>query len=427
MKPDLSRRDFLTAGLVLPAAGFRAASNPLLPPEGKEAGPEAVRLTYRTLGKTGLKVTSLGFGCMTTSDPTVIRRAADLGINLFDTARVYQNGNNERMVGAALKDVRQKVIISSKSVAKTRAGLLADLDTSLRELGTDYLDIWYLHNRNEPGEVTEDLLEAQRAAKQSGKIRFAGVSTHFNMDKILAHQAKLGQTDVVLTTYNFAMRSVDAGQNTNPDAPRTDMTGAIRSAREAGLGIVAMKVMAGGVSRVLRGDRVYGANPQELSTRLGQPGVPVAAIRWALKNESVDTAEVCMTRPRRARREPPGDGGAVHGEGREAADGPARQDRPELLPDVRLVRGRLRERRSGSRRASVPDLCGRLWPVRARARAVPGDAQGGQGYPMQRLHLLFVQLRPWRGVPRRADPRTADAGLVQRTLDALRHCASGCG
>ena len=163
MKPDLSRRDFLTAGLVLPAAGFRAASNPPLPPEGKEAGPEAVKLTYRTLGKTGLKVTSLGFGCMTTSDPTVIRRAADLGINHFDTARVYQNGNNERMVGAALKDVRQKVIISSKSVAKTKAGLLADLDTSLRELGTDYLDIWYLHNRNEPGEVTEDLLEAQRA------------------------------------------------------------------------------------------------------------------------------------------------------------------------------------------------------------------------------------------------------------------------
>jgi predicted aldo/keto reductase-like oxidoreductase len=232
---------------------------------------------------------------MTTSDPSVITRAANLGVNLFDTARVYQNGNNERMVGAALKDVRQKVIISSKSVAKTKAGLLADLDTSLRELGTDYLDIWYLHNRNEPGEVTDDLLEAQRVARQSGKIRFAGVSTHFNMDKVLAHQARLGQTDVVLTTYNFAMRSVDAGQNANPDAPKTDMAEAIRSARKAGLGIVVMKVMAGGVNRVRRGDRVYGANPQELSRRLGQPGVPVAAIKWALKNESVDTAEVCMT------------------------------------------------------------------------------------------------------------------------------------
>jgi predicted aldo/keto reductase-like oxidoreductase len=180
-------------------------------------------------------------------------------------------------------------------VARTKAELLADLDTSLRELGTDYLDIWYLHMKNEPEQVTADLLEAQRMAKQSGKIRFAGVSTHFNMDKILAYLAKLGQVDVVLTTYNFAMRSVDAAMNASPDAPKTDMAEAIRSARKAGLGIVAMKVMAGGVSRVLRGDRVYGANPQALGKRLGQPGVPVAAIKWALKNESVDTAEVCMT------------------------------------------------------------------------------------------------------------------------------------
>jgi predicted aldo/keto reductase-like oxidoreductase len=294
MKLDFSRRDFLTAGLALPAAGLRAGRRPL-PPEGSQAKPGSVKLAYRTLGKTGLKVTSLGFGCMTTPDPSVIRRAADLGINLFDTARVYQNGNNERMVGVALKDVRQNVIISSKTTAKTRAEALADLDTSLRELGTDHLDIWYLHNRNEPEQVSADLLEAQRLAKESGKIRFAGVSTHFNMDRMLAHLSKLAHVDVVLTTYNFAMRSVDAAMNANFDAPRTDMTEAIRSAGKAGLGIVAMKVMAGGVSRVQRGDRLYGANPQALGQRLGQPGVPVAAIKWALDNESVDTAEVCMT------------------------------------------------------------------------------------------------------------------------------------
>jgi uncharacterized protein len=295
MEADVSRRDFLAAGLALPAAGLRATNDLPLPPEGAQAGPESVKLTYRTLGKTGLKVTSLAFGCMTTADSSVIERAADFGMNHFDTARVYQNGNNERMVGAALKAVRHKVIISSKSVATTKAGLLADLDTSLSELGTDYLDIWYLHNRNEPEQVNPDLLEAQRIAKQSGKIRLAGVSTHFNMDKMLAHLAKLGQIDVVLTTYNFAMRSVDATMNANPDAPKTDMTEAIRSARQAGLGVVAMKVLAGGVNRVQRGDRVYGANPQALRKRLSQPGVSVAAIKWALKNESVDTAIVCMT------------------------------------------------------------------------------------------------------------------------------------
>ena len=295
MNPNCSRRDFLAAGLALPAAGLHTSSDSSLPLAVGQAKPESTRLAYRMLGKTGLKVTSLAFGCMTTSDSSVIERAADLGINHFDTARVYQNGNNERMVGAALKKVRPKVIISSKSAGKTKQEALAELDASLRELGTDYLDIWYLPMKNEPEQVTEDLLEAQRLAKQNGKIRFAGVSTHFNMDRMLAHLANLGQTDVVLTTYNFAMRSVDAGANTNPDAPKTDMTAAIRAARKAGLGIVVMKTLAGGVARVQRGDRLYGANPQALSTRLGQEGVPVAAIKWALKNESVDTAIVCMT------------------------------------------------------------------------------------------------------------------------------------
>jgi len=294
MKPTWTRREILSAGLVLPAAGLCAPASESSSPFSR-ARPESIKLTYRTLGRTGLQMTSLGFGCMTTSDSSVIERAADFGINLFDTARAYHNGNNERMVGAALKKVRPNVMISSKSQGRTKEALLKDLETSLQALGTDYLDIWYLHNLNEPAELTDDLLEAQRIAKQSGKIRFAGVSTHFNMDKMLAHIAKLGQTDVVLTTYNFAMRSVDLGQNANPDAPRTDMTQAIRTARKAGLGIVAMKTMAGGFSRVMRGDRLYGADSEALSKRLGREGVPVAAIKWALQNEAVDAAIVCMT------------------------------------------------------------------------------------------------------------------------------------
>ena len=103
---------------------------------------------------------------MITSDPSVIVRAADLGINYFDTARVYQNGNCERMVGAALKPVRKNIILSSKSVSRTKDAALADLDTSLKELQTDYLDIWYLHAKSKPEEATEELLEAQRIAKK---------------------------------------------------------------------------------------------------------------------------------------------------------------------------------------------------------------------------------------------------------------------
>jgi len=273
----------------------KPAATPSAATAAPQAPPKELKLTYRTLGKTGLKVTALSFGCMTTSDAGVIERAADLGIIHFDTARSYQNGNNERMVGAALKGKRQRIVLSSKSLGKTRQDVLDELDTSLRELGTDYLDIWYLHMKNEPAEVTDDLLEAQRMAKKAGKIRFAGVSTHFNMDRMLPYLAKLGQIDVVLTTYNFAMRSVNAGDNTNTQAPKSDMTAAIRAARQSGLGIVAMKVLAGGVHRVERGDRLYGANPQALSKQLAREGTVPAAIKWALKNESLDTAIVCMT------------------------------------------------------------------------------------------------------------------------------------
>jgi predicted aldo/keto reductase-like oxidoreductase len=286
MSPSASRRGFLAAGLALPAAGYAA------PPQ---AASGAVKLAYRTLGKTGVKVTSLSFGCMTTSDASVIEHAADVGIIHFDTARSYQNGNNERMVGAALKSRRQKVVISSKSQSRTRDEALADLDTSLRELGSDYLDIWYLHMKNEPAAVTDDLLEAQRIAKKQGKIRFAGVSTHFNMDRMLAYLAKQGQTDVALTTYNFAMRSVASDMNTNTAAAKTDMTAAIRESRKSGMGIVVMKTLAGGTTRVQRGDRLYGAQPQALTKQLSQPGAALAAIKWALRNESVDTAIVCMT------------------------------------------------------------------------------------------------------------------------------------
>ena len=237
--------------------------------------------TRRPLGKTGLTVSALGFGCMTTSDPAVIERAADMGINLFDTARSYQGGNNERMVGAALGARRPKVIVSSKTPAKTKADALADLDTSLRELRTDYLDIWYLHNRNAPSDLNDDLFEAQQVAKKAGKIRFAGVSTHFDMHNMLPYLVKLGHSDVILTTYNFTMIP--------------GMTSAIQATRAAGVGIVAMKALAGGFSRIQRGDRLYGARPEKLTEVLKQEGALAAAIKWVLKNKSVDTAIVCMT------------------------------------------------------------------------------------------------------------------------------------
>ena len=282
-----SRRRFLASSLALPAAASAslAPKASTLAPAPLPGGP----LRYGVLGKTGLKVTRLGFGAMTVSDASVLAKALDMGVNFFDTARSYQRGNSERMLGAVLKGRRKDVILETKSTAPTKEAVLQDLDASLQALGTDYVDIWYLHSKNRPEDVKDELLEAQRLAKQQGKIRFAGVSTH--VLAMVPHLQKLGQTDVILVAYNFSMPA------------EMGMEPAIAAARRAGIGIVAMKTMAGGFGRVQRWDdgsaagresQVVFQDPKLVLRKLHVPGVMPAALRWALKNRDVDTAIVGM-------------------------------------------------------------------------------------------------------------------------------------
>ncbi len=214
MSSNTSRREFLStglsAGLALPVLGATSVIDAQTAPTTAKAAAPA-KLDYRTLGRTGLKVTTVGMGCMITSDPSVITRAADLGINYFDTARGYQQGNNERMVAAALGARRKEVIISTKSHAPNKEELQKHLETSLRELNTDYIDIWYLHGKGSPDEIADDMIEVQQKAKKQGKIRFTGVSTHSGQPKLLPWMAQKGVFDVVLTAYNFTM-DVDMDQ-----------------------------------------------------------------------------------------------------------------------------------------------------------------------------------------------------------------------
>src|SRR5690242_3739731 len=230
-----SRRNFLAAGLSLPAVASATRTQQERSRLTARAA-SAPAFHYRTLGKTGLKVTTVGFGCMITSDGSVVERAADLGVTYFDTARGYMGGNNERMVGAALQRKRKDVVLSTKTHAANKADALRDLDTSLKELATDYVDIWYLHAKGSPGEVTDDLIEAQQEARKAGKIRFAGVSTHGGQQQLIPWLAKNPKVDVILTAYNFTMEPF--------------MNSVIQEAEKAGKGIVAMKVMAGGTRRI---------------------------------------------------------------------------------------------------------------------------------------------------------------------------------
>ena len=266
MTTSRSRREFIVAGLALPVAAEAAIDNPksaAAPPSlAPAASGKPPLIKKRKLGKTGMEVSEVAFGCMITSDQSVIERAADLGVNLFDTARGYQGGNNERLVGAALKGRRDKVYISTKTGGGTKTDAMAHLEESLRQLGTDHVDIWYLHGKSKAADITDDLLDAQRVAKEQGKIRFAGVSLHSGHAEVIP-AAIAKKMDVVLVTYNFTM------------ADRNDAL--MQSLHDAGVGVVAMKVMAGG-----RG-------PEAVATRekLAAQGGMLAALKWTLRKPYV--------------------------------------------------------------------------------------------------------------------------------------------
>ncbi|MGA2723483.1 MAG: aldo/keto reductase [Bryobacteraceae bacterium] len=268
-----SRRSFLGTSLALPALASvpSETGSPAQAPAAQGRAPQsAPKFTYGTLGKTGMRVTRLAFGCMVTSDQSVVERAADTGINYFDTARVYQGGNNERMLGAALKNYRDKVYISTKTGAKDRKTALSDLDASLKELQTDHVDVWNLHSRSTPDAVPDDVLEAQRIAKRDGKIRFAGVSFHSGHAEMIPFLLKLNHFDVFVMSYNYTM---------DPSIEPLLVT-----ARKANVGLVAMKVMAGGA----KPSSFYKVDPDKLS-KLTREGAPLAALKWAMKNPNIDT------------------------------------------------------------------------------------------------------------------------------------------
>ena len=254
-----SRREFLKAGLAMPAAG-------LISSRSLEAFSQAsADVIYRTLGNTGLKVSAVGYGLGYDPEPDIVARCIDLGINYFDTAPNYANGESERILGASIKGKRDKVVISTKANTRTRAEILKEMDASLKNIGTDHVDVYHLHARDTPERAPDETIEALQILKQQGKTRAIGISCHDpnNMADYII-KCKL---DVVQTTYSYAI-----------GAPFRDA--AIKKLHDAGIGVIAMKVIIG---------LTTAPKDRSQKPKLKAKETPVAALRWVLRNPAIDT------------------------------------------------------------------------------------------------------------------------------------------
>ncbi len=194
-------------------------------------------MEYRILGKTGLKISRMGFGGIpiqkidAEGTKKLIHRLKDAGINYIDTARGYTV--SEEYLGFALEGIREHFVLATKSMARTKEAMAADVDISLRNLRTDYIDLYQIHNPSAaqfqqviaPGGA----LEALQEAKTAGKIGHIGITAHSAEVALAALEQPWVET--VMFPYNIV---------------ETQGAELIRKCGEKNIGFVCMKPLAGG-------------------------------------------------------------------------------------------------------------------------------------------------------------------------------------
>ena len=190
-----------------------------------------------TLGRSGLVVPRNGFGALPiqrishTDAVRLLRRALDGGMYYFDTARFYTD--SEEKLGMAFADCRDRVIISTKTGATTAEGFWRDLETSLRLLRTDYVDLYQFHNPAfcpKPGDGS-GLYEAMLEAVRQGKVLHIGITNHRQHVALEAIESGLYET----LQYPFSYLASDADLNI------------VERTRQAGMGFICMKGLSGGL------------------------------------------------------------------------------------------------------------------------------------------------------------------------------------
>ena len=193
----------------------------------------------RILGRTGLRVRTMGFGGIPIQRVSeeeavaVVRRCHEHGLNYYDTARGYTN--SEERIGKALEGVRDEVYLATKSHQRTAEGIFRELETSLKNLRTDYVDVYQLHNvanADQWKQVQEKggALEAVYQAKEEGRIRHIGVTSH-NPD-LAAELVRSGHFETLMVQYNYII--------TRPEET------VLPICRQLNVGTIAMKPFGGG-------------------------------------------------------------------------------------------------------------------------------------------------------------------------------------
>jgi uncharacterized protein len=266
------RRDFLKKSIL----GLSGAA--LLPQALRASSPRhsaLPALPVRTLGKTGLNVPLISMGTSGATNPGFIRSAYDAGIKLFFSATYYGQGNNEILVGEALKVLpRDSYTIGTACGAdgldqKTGTftngfdtdSYIKKAEASLKRFGTDHVDfLLFPYSGKREMVLHEGVLSAMQKLKQQGKVRFVGIASHDNIEEALKAAADSGVYDMAMPAYNYKT------------AGSTTMDEALAYAVKAGIGIIAMKTTAGAAR-----------------SKNGPPLNTNAALKWVLKNENVSS------------------------------------------------------------------------------------------------------------------------------------------
>jgi predicted aldo/keto reductase-like oxidoreductase len=227
------------------------------------------KIVTRLLGKTGMEIPILSMGVMRADNPAVVRAAYNSGLTHFDTAHGYQNGKNEEMLGVFFKNKdRNTFTIATKGKPNLESNNFEHdyeelLNTSLRRLQMDYVDIFYAHAIGDTDIVNDlRLLKMLKKFKAEGKIKHIGFSTHANKPAQIDEAIATGIYEVCLVSYNFKLDIL------------SELNMAIQRGVEAGMGFVAMKSMAGGVEDAEAKSKVNGA----------------ACLRWVWQNPNITTA-----------------------------------------------------------------------------------------------------------------------------------------